>query len=387
MLLEVALRVFFVDDGVLLGNRPLPPFGATTNGAQRDWVRDWRGRLAAGEDVAGAAEFRMDLGWSMRRSASFADIVTNNLGARGARDYPARPIEGTFRITCFGDSFTWADGVTVAESWPARIETATENVEAINFGVGAYGTDQALLRFRVDGRGLGAHAVLIGIMLEDIGRNVSRYRPWYYPSTPVAYAKPRFRLDGGGSLIEVPLPYADFPEYLHAVANGTVVEDLRDHDHWFDAGTFGSSLVTVRLVSGVFAYLARDHRRAWEDARSEPYRVTQALLRTFHAEALADGATLAPIVVFPALTDLEAKLAEGRSYWAPALDQLREGGLPVIDLADPLAAHCHERRLAAAEIYTGGHLDPSANNLVAEVLLDWLERSRDERSPALNRRY
>ncbi|MCA8943385.1 MAG: hypothetical protein KDB80_12550 [Planctomycetes bacterium] len=388
-LLELVLRVVFVDDGVLLGGRPLPPFGATTNPEQREWVARWREGLRTDEPYDGAAEFRMDLGWSMRPSAREGSVRTNALGARGSREYPPRPPNGTLRIACFGDSFTWCDEVDYEESWPYRVEFATENVEAINFGVGGYGTDQAWLRYRADGRDLGAHVVVIGIMLEDIGRNVNRYRPWYYPVTPVAFAKPRFRLDERDHLVLVPLPFRSFGDYLDSIADGTVLDSLREHEHWFGPRPFGAGLVTVRLASAPFAYAARDHAHLWLDRSSEPYRVTLAILEAFHHEAIADGARLAPVVVFPTRDDLASRISSGRSYWQGGLDALRSRGVPTLDVTEALVAACGIEGPDPDRVFAGGHLDALGNEIVARTILDWLERELPQvgNTPVIGRRY
>src|SRR6185295_1354810 len=107
--------------------------------------------------------FDAELGWSNRRAYCNSDgqICTGALGTRGSRDYALRAAAGVLRLLCFGDSFTWCDQVIDADAWPRLVEDRRADVEALNFGVGGYGTDQALLRFERDGRDLAPDAVVI----------------------------------------------------------------------------------------------------------------------------------------------------------------------------------------------------------------------------------
>ena len=59
--------------------------------------------------------------------------------------------DGSLRLACFGDSFTFGDEVQDAWCYPAMLEQRNPGLEALNYGVGAYGTDQALLQIHLQG--------------------------------------------------------------------------------------------------------------------------------------------------------------------------------------------------------------------------------------------
>ena len=115
------------------------------------------------------------------------------VGARGGREYDAAPPPAVLRVAFYGESFVWGSQVDDGDAFPARLEALDPSIEALNMGVGGYGTDQALLRLRREGR-LGAQVVCMGIALESIGRNVNRLRALYFPPTRDFTAKPRFVL-------------------------------------------------------------------------------------------------------------------------------------------------------------------------------------------------
>ncbi len=372
---EVGLRVVCMENGLFLGRRALPPFGTITNPAQRAWVDRWRERLANGDAHEGLGEYSQVLGWTMRPSVVDGKYAINAMRARGPREYEPDPPEGVFRLLCFGDSFTFCSDVGNEDAWPAQMETLSKNVEAINFGVGAYGTDQALLRYRKVRDSVRSHAVFIGIMLDDVNRNVNRYRPLYYPNTKVTYAKPRFVLGADNELTLLPLPFRTFAEFLGEVHDGSVIETLREHEHWTPASPPLSSLVSARLLAGLYAYTVRDHRRSIENPESEAFRVTVAILERFHREAIIHGAAVAPVVLFPAPDDLEAAEDEGRFYWQPLVEELRTRGVPCLDVTPNLLAASRSRGLAIRSIYAGGHLTPDSNREVADVLVAYLEQT------------
>jgi hypothetical protein len=372
---DVLIGATWMRDGLFRG-RPLPPFGAITNPDQRAWLEFPPSTEAASSD-RGQGRFDADLGWANLESYSSPDgsVTVDSIGARGPSEYPPSPPAGALRVTCFGDSFTWCDVVTDDDAWPRRVERLGSDTEMINFGVSGYGTDQALLRFRHQGRGLGADVVLIGIMLDNIGRNVNRYRPFWYPRSKACVAKPRFRIRGD-ELTLVPIPFADQGALVQAVKDGSVVALLAEHEYWRDPalGPLRYSALG-RLAAGYFAYKRRSVPRLWTDFEGEPYGVTRAIVETFHEEARADGARAVAVLLFPREDDLSGLLASGERYWQAFADELNAAGIGVIDLSVALAAA--SRGSDTSGLYASGHLNAFGNLAVARTVADWLEAHRD----------
>ncbi len=172
--------------------RLLPPFGHGE--VQREWLERSERELAEEKPPSGYSQFDAVLGWTTKPGHSSPDgtIHVNAQGLRSTRVY-AEPVQaGTRRVVACGESFTFCEEVADAEAWPARLEALAPGLEVWNYGVGGYGTDQALLRVAREARGP-AEALLVGLMLENIGRNVNRYRPLWYPRAQPA-AKPRYVL-------------------------------------------------------------------------------------------------------------------------------------------------------------------------------------------------
>jgi hypothetical protein len=346
--------------------RPLPPFGRSA--VQREWLERSERELATGAEPGGYSGFDPELGWTTRRSYAAPDgaVHVNARGLRGTREYGEPRPEGTFRVVACGDSFTFGEEVRDGEAWTARLEARVPGLEVLNYGVGGYGTDQALLRLSREARAP-VDAVLVGLMLENIGRNVNRYRPLWYPSSQPA-AKPRYVL-GPSRLELVAQPFAARAEFVAAVRSGDVFARLAEHEHWSDAAppAFLRWSTAARLVAGQRAYGARKLEPLWTDIEGEPFRTTLALLEAFRPLARELGTEHVLVLVFPMRTDLPEVSTHGRRYWMPLLHALDARAIPYLDLAEPLAA-AMQAGGELATLYGESHLSARGNEIVAAAI-------------------
>lgn len=139
------------------------------------------------------------LGWTYRPNSTrqTGTFTINNAGFRSRRDFSKSPPADTLRIALFGDSFTAGDDVSDDEVWgyllERKLKEAGIRAEVLNFGVGAYGMDQAYLRWREQGKRFESDIVIFGLQPENLKRNVNVFRQLLHPSGP-AFSKPRFAL-------------------------------------------------------------------------------------------------------------------------------------------------------------------------------------------------
>ncbi|MDL1859446.1 SGNH/GDSL hydrolase family protein [Betaproteobacteria bacterium PRO7] len=134
-------------------------------------------------------------GWShvpgaSGRFASFGfdtTVTTNSIGFRG-REVPLQKKPSTTRILVLGDSYVWGFGVQDDEVFTSKIERLCPRVEAVNFGVSGYSTDQELLLYRDKGAAYGADVVVLVLAGNDYEDN-ARSKVYVY------YHKPAFVLD------------------------------------------------------------------------------------------------------------------------------------------------------------------------------------------------
>jgi hypothetical protein len=318
--------------------------------------------------------FDRDLGWRLATSRTRRDgnlvYRTNGAAMRADRDYPFDPPGGIQRIAAFGDSFTHCSEVTQADCWVPRLEGLWPGAELLNFGVTAYGPDQAWLRYQRDGRAYRPCAVLIGYFSEDIDRVVNRFRPFIYPDDSVVLSKPRFLLEGSGLRL-LPNPTVD-PLVL---GDPHVVEQtLGDHDAWYFPGTFVEqpldTLILARLARTA-AYqrsrsslLRSDIGYPLYDRQGEAYELTRRILTEFAAQVRSDGAT--PIVlVFPGERDLIA-YRQGQHPYQPLVSRLVDSGVPTLDLTDLMVGEMEQHGLD--RLFQERHYSPTGNGAVAQYL-------------------
>lgn len=368
---DVALRSG-ARDGRLLGLW-VPPFGLQSTPERQAALRRQLEVLRAGAGFSASLGFHPHFGWINRPGTYREQGVPqhfNSIGARGASE-PA-PEPPALRVACFGESYTFGSEVLDGEDWPAQLAAVHGHAETINLGVGGWGTDQALLRWRAMGADLGARVVFAGLLLENIRRNVNRYRPFAYPWHETPSAKPRFSL-AGGELVLVPLPYGSRVELTEAARDGRLRRELASGDWWagYDPRPAWSGIAA--LLSGVRHQRRRDPAWLWTHPDEEPYRVTLALLQAFHDEVRDAGVERFCVLVFPDERDLRRRIA-GRPYWDGLLADLEARGIPCVDLSAALA-----REPDPGALYLDSHLSPRGNRVVAERLAEWLAGGAEAR--------
>ena len=369
VLSELALKLL-IRDGVLLGV-PLPPFDSLPHPRQAEWLERQRAELG---EPTGRSVFDAELGWTNRTTdspdsaAPFIDAV----GARSVREGESTD-SAEVELWAFGDSFTFCSEVEDDETWPYFLDHANPELSVKNFGVSGYGTDQALLRFRRKKTSGAATIVCIGILTENIGRNVNRYRPLYYPRTESAVAKPRFVLRED-QLELVPMPYRSRVELLDAVEDGSVLDRTREHEFWYEPDPPAWRISSLsRLYFGWRAYMRRRQSKPlWSDTSGEPYRVTIALLETFRTEALASGAELAPIIIFPRKEDFASFVESGSRAWETLREELERQEIDFIDVADALLSKYRE---SPGSAYVDSHFCAEANAIIADAVGSYIRSS------------
>lgn len=174
------------------------------------------------------------LGWDYRPNAEF--VRTASTGERYVASYAddgSRRHNSTSRppaIAAYGDSFTAGVDVNDDEAWPYLLEQILDR-GVKNFGTGAYGTDQAVLKFEGHAQSGDVAAVtILGIHEENIRRTVNTFRPFYIRATGIKLGfKPRYRCDDQDVLhLEAnPLvPFEDDLEALQRIAARAAERDL-----------------------------------------------------------------------------------------------------------------------------------------------------------------
>ena len=250
----------------------------------------------AHKDVASII-YDQALGWDYRPSSQRQGgaFSINSAGIRSRREFAEEPAADTLRIAVFGDSFTAGDDVSDDEVWSWQLERALRaagiGAEALNFGVGGYGMDQALLKWLHRGINYQPDIVIFGLQPENLKRNVNVFRQLLDPSRyTLPFSKPRYVLaDGQLDLVNYPaLP----PEALPAVFADFAAHPLAQREfHYGSRQAAGEWWMTSRLAGLLHAALkGEDETPGYYGADTEGGQLGRAIIDAFAESAAQNGA-------------------------------------------------------------------------------------------------
>lgn len=299
------------------------------------------------------------------------------------------------QIASFGDSYVFCRQVENDETWQAQLSNQS-GLGVLNFGVGNYGLDQALIRYENMTLPDTVKIVIMGFVPETICRIQSYWKHYLEFGNTFAF-KPRYMLLPNGELtlhdnqirneedflsLESKLPYIQtrdrfyndkfrslqfrFPYILSLVRNPARQIKLI------------SSILTRALLRFIgisnswienlpFTLIMRDNindaHKLYKDVEST--ELLNVLLVRFKETAISRGHT--PLVlVMPQLLDL--KLGSKTNY--QNYFQKISLSIPIIDVTDKLL-NVEIEKLYVNDHY-GGHFSAFGNSLIKEEILTWL---------------
>ena len=347
--------------------------------------------------------FDPDLGWVRRPNSSGTEngrkgTITFYIDSAGSRSNSADNTSPL--IAAFGDSYVFCRQVEDDETWEAQL-SQQEGFGVLNFGVGNYGLDQALLRYEGMSLPSSVKVVVMGFVPETICRIQSYWKHYLEFGNTFAF-KPRFVLEPSGELMLVENlvkgleDFASLEEKLHKIReiDGFYHRKFRPLQFRFP---YTLSLLRHPLKQGVLIFAVgfrgllralgiskpwvenlpftlvmteniRDAHRLYEDSKST--ELLSAILLRFKEVAHSRG-HVPLVLVMPQLLDL--KLAKnGNAHYQDYFRELAQR-LPVLDLTQKFINSEFER-LYINDQY-GGHLSVDGNCLVAKEISAWLKNS------------
>ena len=303
------------------------------------WVRN---HIRHRPEYAGVDQYHPTRGWALRpdlRSVRLHRglVSSNSKGVRGTREYDYAKPAGATRIVVLGDSFTFGEEVDDRDTYAYRLAEKLPGVEVLNLGVHGYGNDQMLIYLREEGLGYQPDVVIIGVVSQDMARNVLSFRD---------YAKPHFVVLEGGRLALRNSPVPSPEEVLRAeVWRSRLADALTMLWHRF------------RALSGVE-----------KDAK---HRLTLALLDELGATIEAAGGK--PVYLYvPVGTEIEREDPVPTKRKSFFLSYCRERKRACVDPAERFLRRVQE----GARLKTKGHWDAEEHDLAAEAIAAYLLEQR-----------
>jgi hypothetical protein len=310
------------------------------------------------------------LGWPYPAEFTAASKIWDRTGARPS---PAFDCSQPARVSLYGDSFTQSECGDV-ETWGNQLALRL-GMRVANYGVGGYGSDQALLRFERNQADT-SDVVILAHMTENILRNLTRNRDLLTHQADYAY-KPRFAISASGELEHVPIPRLTPVDHLRFVG----AEQPQLVLPWESFQPDGPAGVVVPAFPytwsflrnlGSFRFRARlAGRPEWAEfyERNHPLQglqITAAICREFARLARQRGKE--PIVlVLPAEPDLRHFQRTGRYAYEDLVTEVRKHGVPCFEFGAALMQHLGSRDLDQLFDATR-HYRPEADALLAEFV-------------------
>lgn len=369
-------------DGQLFGRCVIPFDPPLFTG----WQKQQAAKVAAmaAGDVALRAGSLLDpeLGWCPRADLDRGLYRYDWSGSRLQVEPLGREkLPGVRRIVTVGCSFTQGAEVEGHETWSALVDARHADLEVANLGQGGYGTDQAYLRYRRDGRPLAPDEVWLGFLPASTLRITTQYPPSMNHWSTEICCKPMFVLapdDAAGEHGELRLVPSPVPDHaaLHALFTDqqAFLAAVRGADHWVRRtpaawAPRGSSwthwFASTRLFVTWLESGDRDPAPYLRARDGEVYRLLRAIVLRFAGEVREAGGRFR-LIVLPSRLDLGWTRTPDGAYWTGWLEDLRSEGIESIDCTQALLdAGAGDE---ASYWMSGQHYSPAANQVVADVL-------------------
>ncbi len=293
------------------------------------------------------------------------------------------------RIAVYGDSYAFCRLVDDHETWPYYLsERLSEPVS--NFGVGNYGLDQAIIRYRGHEQAVDCDTVIMAIVPETILRIHSQWKHFFEYGNILAF-KPVFRLFGDG-LKQIPVPIRSIKDFERI---DSIIDSLKISDPFYcekfwrdalEAPFVWSARRNPRRLLAVLRNLVFGGEdgwtRAFEAVLDDNHRfqkiyyssnlklkLLEKLVETFASDCRERGQS--PIlVVLPQPRDLTDGLA-GCAGYQSAFRRF-ENYLPVLDLMPLFASKASQYPVYKSGIL-GAHTSARMNSDIASYIQCHLE--------------
>lgn len=305
----------------------------------------------------------------------------------GSRVLPSFSGEGSGScVSLYGDSFTWSSGVDPRHSW-ADVLARLRGCRVKNYGMGAYGSDQAFLRYRLN-EDDGSRIVFLNHLTENILRNVNRYRRFLTGRSKFKF-KPRFVVEGDTLRLLEPLRPENKRAFLEIVRHPA---NSIPRDYFVPGGPSGRQWMNFPYAVRVLGALG-DFRVQSEIRGTPPHasfyrpghpsgalRVTTKIAETFRALAVRRGQT--PVFsIIPTGLDLLHFRDTGRWVHTPLKRNLEEAGVQVLDFGPPLMERIGREAVCDYFRRCAGHFNERGYRLLGRIADSYLREHPDYFGP------
>ena len=312
------------------------------------------------------------------REEQIADYLKNRDTVLGWRA-DVTPVNGAC-VSTYGDSFTSGSD---AASYPKELARLMGCAVA-NYGVGGYGSDQAMLLAREMRTIDHAPISVIGHVSENILRNLNQYRNLLYPGQELLF-KPRFLFDGE-QLRSMPVPITERSDFQLLM---TAPESILNYDEFVSRPrpAFPYTISLLRWFAGDFhvrAKLARVPRHEpfyHADHPALGLQTTTAVLTSFAVDKRRD--IRRPIILLIPVGDDFTYVARGHQWPdQPLASALAASQEPVIHAGPKMMEKLKGADPCSLYEPCNGHFNERGYRMLAEIVAEAIRDLSRRSQPA-----
>ena len=345
-----------------------------------------------------ASSYDKELGWVRKPNSSGIDkqgdcekeYSIDERGARSNSKYKLLPA----LISTYGDSYTFCREVEDNQTWQTFLSEKTQT-NVLNFGVGNYGLDQALLRMKREQKNNKSKILIIAVVPETIVRIHSAWKHYSEYGNIFGF-KPRYKLTNSNiELVPNPLSSSDL------FYNPDSAIDFSKKNDYFYENKFKKDMLTTPMLFSIFKNSGRNvelvtaliKEKISKKYQGEPNKIVlnynERLVRKMYKNKLAtelffrilsnyklyaeNQGSIPVFMMLPYHHDSSEYLLSGSYSYEEFVRRVREK-LNLL-VCNPIASLKPDDDLS--ELYNhdgyGGHLSTKGNSFVSDVLYKFIK--------------
>ena len=331
--------------------------------------------------------FDKELGWIRKANTSGKEESYNNtsffkIDKKGSRFNPNNNSKYKKNIVTLGDSFTFCRQVNDNETWQAFL-AKSKKLNVLNYGVGNYGADQALILSKRILKNKKFNISILGIVPETILRINSCWKHYYEYGNIFGF-KPRFIIKNNKlNLIKNEINSADrfknYKKYLNKIQKNDYFytnvfnKEIIKKPYLF---SYLKSFRNLKLLFYIFFkdknkthqkfVLRKNHLMAIQFYKDENFvNLLYCIINDFLNYSKKNMAT-PYLLILPQIYDVEYYINNKKSYYENLLSKFKNKK-KIIDLTPIFASKKIFTKYYINDKY-GGHLSTTGNKLVAKEI-------------------
>src|SRR3989338_3347314 len=347
-----------------------------------------------------------ELGWirkpNTEKEETGKDGITKyHIGSRGSRKNPGHE-KLPIKISFYGDSFLFARQVNDNETCQWHLSELTKT-NVLNFSVGNYGLDQALLRLKREYPKNKTKVVVIGVVPSTIVRILSVWKHYNEFGNTFGF-KPRFIIKKGkleliGNPIDAESKFGAYKQYL---------PKIRKYDYFYKT-KFKAEMLSfpyfISIISSPFRnfpliFLIFKSKWSGKEEKNQVYPAPMKVImdinlklrrRIFEGDPqsvkllekvveefliYAKTKNFIPVLLWmPQKDDLLVIRKKKNTYYQMFINNIQKK-LNVVDLTEDLINRNDLDDIFSDDTEYGGHYSRTGNKLVAEILYRELKEKK-----------